>query len=66
MMLDYCQCLVQGMEPSKSVKAFRIFACGMVVCGIDHAGHQIESSGDWLQLYTQKTSSQARFHGLNL
>ena len=25
----------------------------MVVCGIDHAGHQIEGSGDWLQLFSQ-------------
>ena len=26
----------------------------MVVCGIDHAGHQIEDSGEWLQLFSQK------------
>ncbi len=25
-----------------------------VVCGIGHAGHQIDDSGDWLQLFTQK------------
>jgi len=36
------------------LKRSEYLACGMVVCGIDHAGHQIEASGDWLQLYTQK------------
>ena len=36
------------------LKRSEYLACGMIVCGIDHAGHQIEASGDWLQLYTQK------------
>lgn len=36
------------------LKRSEYLACGMVVCGIDHAGHQIEGSGDWLQLYAQK------------
>ena len=36
------------------LKRSEYLACGMVVCGIDHAGHQIEASGGWLQLYTQK------------
>jgi glycosyltransferase involved in cell wall biosynthesis len=36
------------------LKRSEYLACGMVVCGIDHAGHQIGASGDWLQLYTQK------------
>ena len=36
------------------LKRSEYLACGMVVCGIDHAGHQVEASGDWLQLYTQK------------
>ena len=36
------------------LKRSEYLACGMVVCGIDHAGHEIEASGDWLQLYTQK------------
>ena len=36
------------------LKRSEYLASGMVVCGIDHAGHQIDSSGDWLQLYAQK------------
>ncbi len=36
------------------LKRSEYLACGMVVCGIDHAGHQVEASGEWLQLYTQK------------
>ena len=36
------------------LKRSEYLACGMVVCGIDHAGHQIEASGEWLQLYAQK------------
>ena len=36
------------------LKRSEYLASGMVICGIDHAGHQIEASGDWLQLYTQK------------
>ena len=36
------------------LKRSEYLACGMVVCGTDHAGHQIGASGDWLQLYTQK------------
>ena len=52
-----------GLLPMPEHKVWRLasplkrseyLACGMVVCGIDHAGHQIEASGDWLQLYTQK------------
>ena len=52
-----------GLLPMPEHKVWRLasplkrseyLACGMVVCGIDHAGHQIEDSGDWLQLYTQK------------
>ena len=36
------------------LKRSEYLASGMVVCGIDHAGHQIPNSGDWLQLCTQK------------
>ena len=36
------------------LKRSEYLACGMVVCGIDHAGHRIENSGDWLQLFLQK------------
>ena len=36
------------------LKRSEYLACGMVVCGIDHAGHRIENSGDWLQLFSQK------------
>ena len=36
------------------LKRSEYLASGMVVCGIDHAGHQIPDSGDWLQLCTQK------------
>lgn len=52
-----------GLLPMPEHKVWRLasplkrseyLACGMVVCGIDHAGHQIEASSDWLQLYTQK------------
>ena len=36
------------------LKRSEYLGSGMVVCGIDHAGHQIEGSGDWLQLFSQK------------
>ncbi len=36
------------------LKRSEYLASGMVVCGIDHAGHKIPNSGDWLQLCTQK------------
>lgn len=36
------------------LKRSEYLASGMVVCGIDHTGHQIEDSGDWLQLFTQR------------
>ncbi len=36
------------------LKRSEYLASGMVVCGIDHAGHQIDGSGDWLQLSSQK------------
>ena len=35
------------------LKRSEYLGSGMVVCGIDHAGHQIEGSGDWLQLFSQ-------------
>ena len=36
------------------LKRSEYLAGGMVICGIDHTGHRIEDSGDWLQLFTQK------------
>ena len=36
------------------LKRSEYLACGLIVCGIDHSGHYIEESGDWLKLYTQK------------
>ena len=36
------------------LKRSEYLASGMVVCGIDHDGHQISSSGNWLHLSTQK------------
>ena len=36
------------------LKRSEYLASGMVVCGINHAGHQIDDSGDWLQLSSQK------------
>ena len=35
------------------LKRSEYLACGMVVIGIDHTGHSIESAGDWLQLFDQ-------------
>ena len=52
-----------GLLPMPERKVWRLasplkrseyLASGMVVCGIEHAGHQIDGSGDWSQLYTQK------------
>ena len=36
------------------LKRSEYLASGMIVCGIDHEGHQISSSGDWLHLSKQK------------
>ena len=36
------------------LKRSEYLASGMAVCGIDHSGHQIEGSGEWLQLFPQK------------
>ena len=36
------------------LKRSEYLASGMVVCGINHAGHQIDGSGEWLQLSSQK------------
>ncbi len=36
------------------LKRSEYLASGMVVCGIDHSGHQIEGSGEWLQLFPQR------------
>ena len=40
------------------LKRSEYLASGMIVCGIDHSGHQIESSGDWIKLVAPKK----RFH----
>ena len=36
------------------LKRSEYLACGMIVSGIDHAGHRIDNSGDWLRLFSQK------------
>mgnify|MGYP001280130584 CR=1 FL=1 len=36
------------------LKRCEYLASGMVICGVDHAGHQIEGSGDWLQLFSEE------------
>ena len=36
------------------LKRSEYLASGMVICGIDHEGHQLEGSGDWLQLFPQE------------
>ena len=36
------------------LKRSEYLASGMVVCGIDHSGHKIQGSGDWLHLSSQK------------
>ena len=36
------------------LKRSEYLASGMVVCGINHAGHRIDGLGDWLQLASQK------------
>ena len=36
------------------LKRSEYLASGMLVCGIDHSGHQIDDSGKWLQLSSQK------------
>ena len=36
------------------LKRSEYLASGMVVCGINHAGHQVDGLGEWLQLSSQK------------
>ena len=36
------------------LKRSEYLASGLVVCGIDHTGHRIKDSGNWLQLSAQK------------
>ena len=36
------------------LKRSEYLGSGLVICGIDHAGHRINESGEWLQLFTQK------------
>jgi glycosyltransferase involved in cell wall biosynthesis len=37
------------------LKRSEYLASGLVVCGVDHSGHQLNDSGDWLQLFEQKS-----------
>ena len=37
------------------LKRSEYLASGLVVCGVDHSGHQLNNSGDWLQLFDQKS-----------
>ena len=41
------------------LKRSEYLASGMIVLGIDHSGHQIEDSGDWLQLFDQDNFVEA-------
>ncbi len=36
------------------LKRSEYLASGMVICGIDHPGHQIKNSGDWIQLFNEE------------
>ena len=36
------------------LKRSEYLASGLVICGIDHDGHRIKNSGDWIQLFSQK------------
>lgn len=36
------------------LKRSEYLASGLVICGINHGGHQIKDSGEWLQLFSQK------------
>ena len=36
------------------LKRSEYFASGMIVCGIDHEGHQVENSGEWLRLFDEE------------
>lgn len=36
------------------LKRSEYLASGLAVCGIDHSGHQIANSGNWLQLFDQE------------
>jgi len=36
------------------LKRSEYIASGMLICGVDHLGHQIENSGDWLQLFDEE------------
>lgn len=35
------------------LKRSEYLGSGLVICGIDHEGHRIKESGNWLQLFTQ-------------
>ena len=37
------------------LKRSEYLASGLVVCGVDHSGHQLKGSGDWLQLFDQNS-----------
>ena len=36
------------------LKRSEYLASGIVICGIEHAGHQIKESKEWMQLFPQK------------
>ncbi|MBP51986.1 MAG: hypothetical protein CMI27_02455 [Opitutae bacterium] len=36
------------------LKRSEYLASGMIICGIDHTGHRIQDSGDWIQLFSQQ------------
>ena len=37
------------------LKRSEYLASGLAVCGVDHSGHQLKDSGDWLQLFDQNS-----------
>ena len=39
---------------SSPLKRSEYFASGMIVCGINHEGHQVEDSGEWLRLFDEE------------
>ena len=41
-------------ELASPLKRSEYLASGMIICGIDHMGHQLPKSGEWLQLYPEE------------
>jgi len=41
-------------ELASPLKRSEYLASGLVICGIDHPGHRLPQSGEWLQLYSEE------------